>query len=132
MPHSPEQVLPRIFAALDDHRFEDLREFYIETVEAETVVGRLSGVEEVVGTLRRVHESIPRFQHLVSSVVVQVDGDEGTLRGNIVAVFCDAEHRPVFEGASVWRGRLHRAADGWRVAKFTMAPVWSRGTFPGA
>jgi hypothetical protein len=132
MPNSPEQVLARIFAAFDEHRYEDLRELYVETVEADTVVGHLTGVEEVIGTLRRIHDPIPKLQHLLSGVVVEVKGDEATLRGNIVAVFCDAEHRPAFEGASVWRGLFHRKADGWRVAKFSVMPVWSRGTPPGA
>jgi hypothetical protein len=131
MRHDREQVLPRILAALDDRRFEDLRELYTETVQGHTALGHLSGVAEVVATMRQFHETIPTLQHLLSGLVVDVDDEEATLRGNVVSIFCDAEQRPAFEGGSVWRGRLHRAADGWRVAEFTISPVWSRGMPPG-
>jgi hypothetical protein len=66
MRHDPEQVLPRILAALDDRRFEDLRELYTETVQGHTALGHLSGVAEVFATMRQFHETIPTLQHLLS------------------------------------------------------------------
>jgi len=130
MIRNPEQILPSLFAALDDHRFEDLSSFYSETVEAETVLGHLSGSSQVIAALQSIHESIPTLQHLISGVVVDVDGDSGTMRANLVAVFCDAEHRPQYEGASVWRGSVKRSEGSWRITEFTMKSVWSRGTPP--
>ena len=126
-PH-PEQTVPRIFAAIDDRRFDDLRGLYTENVRGRTVLGEISGVSDVVATLRRVHEPIAAFQHLVSGLVVALDGSAATVRANVVAVFCDVQRNPVFEGASIWRGVLHRDAGGWRVAEFTMELVWSRAT----
>jgi hypothetical protein len=40
----------RIFAAIDDHRFDDLPAFYTAEVQADTAVGHVSGREQLVAT----------------------------------------------------------------------------------
>jgi hypothetical protein len=126
-----ELVIPRIFAALDDHRFDDLPAFYTERVQADTAVGPISGRDRLVATLRAIHEPVPVLQHLVTGVIVDPRGDDSAdVRANVVATFCDAEHRPTLEGASVWRGRLRRCGEQWRVSEFSLGLVWTRGAMP--
>ncbi|PRY34772.1 nuclear transport factor 2 family protein [Umezawaea tangerina] len=130
MAHSPDLVIPRIFAAIDDHRFDDLPAFYTAEVQAETAVGPISGRDRLVATLKAIHEPVPVLQHLVTGVIVDQDGEEADVRANVVATFCDEEHHPTLEGASVWRGRLSRADGDWRVSAFSLDLVWTRGAMP--
>lgn len=130
MINSPDLVIPRIFAAIDDHRFDDLPAFYTAEVKADTAIGPVSGREQLVATLRAVHEPVPVLQHLVTGVIVDSHGDDADVRANVVAAFCDEERRPVLEGASVFRGRLRRRGDDWQVSEFSLCLVWSRGSIP--
>jgi hypothetical protein len=68
----------------------------------------------------------------MTSLIIDPRGDDADTRANVISVFCDDERRPLFEGASVWRGRLHRTGDDWQVSAFSLSLVWSRGTFPVA
>jgi len=126
----PDLVIPRIFAAIDDHRFDDLAAFYTPEVQADTAVGHITGREQLVATLRAIHEPVAVLQHLVTGVIVDPDGDDADVRANVVATFCDEERRPILEGASVWRGRLRRSDDDWQVSEFSLDLVWSRGSMP--
>ncbi len=130
MTASPELVIPRIFAAIDDHRFDDLPAFYTPEVQADTAVGHITGREQLVATLRAIHEPVAVLQHLVAGVIVDSHGDDADVRANVVAFFGDEEHRPILEGASVWRGRLRRSAEEWQVSAFSLDLVWSRGSIP--
>jgi hypothetical protein len=125
-------VIPRIFAAIDDRRFDDLHALYTEDVRATTALGQIFGREQLVSTLRAIHEPIPVLQHLVSGVIVDEDGDDAAVRANVVAFFGDEQHQPTLEGSSIWRGRLNRANDHWRIAQVEIEMVWSRGQLPGA
>jgi hypothetical protein len=132
MTYPADLVIPRIFAAIDDHRFDDLPAFYTADVQADTAVGHISGREQLVATLRAIHEPVAVLQHLVTGVIVDPHGDDADVRANVVATFCDEEHRPALEGASVWRGRLRRSGNDWQVSEFSLNLVWSRGTIPAA
>jgi hypothetical protein len=127
---SPDLVIHQIFAAIDDHRFDDLPAFYTADVQADTAVGHISGREQLVATQRAIHEPVAVLQHLVTGVIVVPHGDDAGVRANVTATFCDAEHHPAIEGGSVWRGRLRRSGDGWQVSEFSLDLVWSRGSIP--
>ena len=130
MTHAADLVIPRIYAAIDDHRFDDLPAFYAAEVQADTAIGHVAGREQLVATLRAIHEPVAVLQHLVTGVIVDPAGDDAEVRANVVATFCDDEHRPVLEGASVWRGRLRRTGNDWQVSEFSLDLVWSRGSIP--
>jgi hypothetical protein len=130
MASSADLVIPRLFAAIDDHRFDDLPAFYTADVQARTAVGHISGREELVATLRAIHEPIPVLQHLVTGVIVDSNGNDADVRANVVAFFGDEEHRPTLEGASVWRGRLHRSDDDRQLSEVNIDMVWTRGSMP--
>jgi hypothetical protein len=130
MTNSPDLVIPRIFAAIDDHRFDDLPAFYTAEVQADTALGHISGRDQLVATQRAVHEPVVFLQHLVTGVIVDPHGDDANVRANVMAIFCDEEHRPALEGGSVWRGRLRRSGDDWQVSEFSLNLTWSRGSIP--
>lgn len=130
MTSSPDLVIPRIFAAIDDHRFDDLPAFYTADVQAETALGPISGRDQLVDTQRAVHEPVAALQHFVTGVIVEPHGDDADVRANVMAIFCDEENRPTLEGGSVWRGRLRRSGADWQVSEFSLDLVWSRGSIP--
>jgi SnoaL-like domain len=99
-------------------------------VQADTAFGHISGREQLVAAQRAAHEPVAGLQHLVTGVIVDPHGDDADVRANVMAIFCDAEHRPTLEGGSVWRGRLRRAGDDWQVSAFSLDLVWSRGSVP--
>src|ERR1700722_17012245 len=130
MTNSPDLVIPRIFAAIDDHRFDDLPAFYTAEVQADTALGHISGRDQLVAPQRAVHEPVVFLQHLVTGVIVDPHGDDADVRANVMAIFCDEEHRPALEGGSVWRGRLRRSGDDWQVSEFSLSLTWSPGSMP--
>lgn len=103
---------------------------YPPEVRATTPGGELSGVDPLVAQARRSHEQIPALQHLVSSILIDDDGDVAQLRANLVATFADSARTPTFELGSIWRGHAIRDTEGWRVSDFTITPVWQRGIRP--
>lgn len=127
---APSDIVSRIFAAIDDHRFDDLHQMYASDVEATTVMGVTVGADLVVEQVRAVHEPVAATQHLISGVVADIAGDQAEVRGNVTAIFCDEAHTPAFEGSNIWRGRLIRHGDTWLVTSFSINLVWARGTFP--
>jgi hypothetical protein len=123
-------LLPRIYAALDEHRFDDLAAFYTADVRAVTPGGELSGDAELVAQATRNHEGIPALQHLVTSVLIDEAEGDATIRANLVAVFAGEDGIPTFELGSVWRGRARSAGGVWQICQFSITPVWQRGTRP--
>ncbi len=130
MANSPDLVIPRIFAAIDDHRFDDLPAFYTAEVRADTALGHIDGRAQLVAIQRAAHEPVAFLQHLVTGVIVDAHGAEAEVRANVMAIFCNEEHHPTLEGGSVWRGRLRRAGDNWQVSEFSLNLTWSRGALP--
>jgi hypothetical protein len=125
-------VIPRIFAAIDDRRFDDLDALYAADVRATTAVGQISGREQLVSTLKSIHEPIPVLQHLVTGVIVTEDGDTADVRANVTAFFGDEQHQPILEGSSIWRGRLSHVSGQWQIAQIDIESVWTRGQMPEA
>lgn len=123
-------ILPRIYAALDEHRFGDLAAFYTPTVRAATPGGELIGPDELVAQAARTHAGIPALQHQVTGVLIDERATDADLRANLVAIFAGEDRVPTFELGGVWRGRAERTTDTWLISEFTITPVWQRGSRP--
>ena len=130
MSHDLASLLPRIYAALDEHRFDDLAAFYTPTARASTPGGDLVGHAALIAQATRTHAGIPALQHLVSGVLVDEHDTDADLRANLVAIFAGDDRVPAFELGGVWRGRAERAAGAWQICDFTITPVWQRGIRP--
>jgi hypothetical protein len=123
-------LLPRLYAALDEHRFADLAEFYTPDVRATTPGGDLVGHAELVAQATRNHAHVAALQHQVTGLIIDREGDRAELRANLVAVFADHDRAPVYELGGVWRGQAELHDGGWRISGFTIVPTWQRGTRP--
>ncbi|MTD12656.1 DUF4440 domain-containing protein [Nakamurella sp. YIM 132087] len=121
-------VLRRVYAAMDEHRFEDLRELFTDDVTALTPGGRMTGLDQLVAQARRNHRDSDGLQHLIGAELVTVTApDTAELRANVVAVFATRGAAPTFALGEVYRARLRRTGSRWRICEFGMEPRWKVG-----
>ena len=51
-------------------------------------------VWKLIAQARRAHESYIATQHVTSNVLIQVDGEQASLRANLIAIFINASTAP--------------------------------------
>ncbi|CRK59744.1 hypothetical protein [Alloactinosynnema sp. L-07] len=118
------QLVYRLAACLDDHRFDDLRELFTDDVSASTPGGVAEGRDAVIAQASRNHEEYQRIQHLISNVLVDVDGSEAAVRANLIGTFVGKDDKPVLELGAVYRFRAREIDAEWRLSRVEVAPVW--------
>ena len=79
--------------------------------------GTAQGIENVVAQARRNHE-VPT-QHVITNVLVDLDGDRATAGANLVVHFPDSiqGERYAFEA--------RRDDEAWRLTRIEVEPIWS-------
>jgi len=108
-----EDLVHRLGSYLDERRFDDLRGILVENATARTPGGLAEGRDAMVAQARRNHPVEDQIQHVISGVLVDLDGDEATVRANLVATFIRSD--PAAHGSR--RGVPHPCApDGGRLA----------------
>ena len=122
-----EDLVHRLGSYLDERRFDDLGGILVENATARTPGGLAEGRDAMVAQARRNHPAEDQIQHVISGVLVDLDGDEATVRANLVATFIrsDTAARPHMVLGEVYRIRARRTADGWRLASVETQPVWA-------
>ena len=132
------ELLTKYFQLIDDKEFavDKMQALFTEdgslTRPNDNVV---SGPAEIAASNT---ESFARFratQHLPSGFVIQITGDEATLRANVMAMhlWADGHGDPnslerYFVGGVVVRASARRTADGWRLTKLGGRNVWRGGS----
>jgi 3-phenylpropionate/cinnamic acid dioxygenase small subunit len=125
------QLLYRLYALMDERNFDGLTSVFTPDADGRTPGGHARGRDTLIAQARRNHEHVPHLQHRVSNVLVDQQSDhEATIRAVIEAVFADEQADPTYRLGEVYRARAVRENDQWRLASFTMEPVWHTGTRP--
>ena len=125
------QLLFRLYAALDDHEFETLHEIFTPDAEGTTPGGTAVGRDRLVAQARRSHENIPRLQHHVSNVLVESATDTtATLRAVVESIFVTQDGIPAYRIGETYRASAVLSDGDWRLAAFSMVPVWQVGIRP--
>lgn len=121
-------LVSRLGAALDEHRFDDLRELFTDDATATTPGGTAEGRDSVVAQATRNHVGVDRLQHVLTNVLVDLDGPDAatgaTVRANLIAHFASADGVPEQTIGGVYRFRVRATPAGWRIAALQVAPVW--------
>lgn len=120
----------RLGACLDEHRFDDLPDLFTEDASATTPGGTASGTAAIVAQAVRNHAEFGGLQHVMTNVLVEVDGDQASIRANVVGTFVRDGSEPARQIGGLYRFHARRAPDGWRLADFTVTPIWLVGEGP--
>ena len=127
-------LLHRFGVVLDEQRFGDLRSVFATNASIATPGGRAEGIDAIVAQASRNHTPELRTQHLLTDLVVDVDGDRAHARANYLGVFATGDGAlapaPHFQIGSVYNYELVRTSDGWRVHSMEMRPTWAIGERP--
>jgi hypothetical protein len=131
-------LVTRLGMALDEGRFDEMAELLVEDATARTPGGRAEGRAAVVAQARKNHRADLAIQHVISDVLVDLDGDRAEVRANLVVSFAlaveveaPAVAPPVtYTLGEVYRFEVVRTGGGWRFARVETVPVWMSGERP--
>jgi 3-phenylpropionate/cinnamic acid dioxygenase small subunit len=125
-------LVSRLGQFLDDRRFDDMRSLLVEHATVRTPGGAAEGREAVVAQAKRNHHPDEPTQHLITNVLVDLDGDRAAVRANLVVNFAaptSAEQSlPApprkYTFGETYRFDVVRTTQGWRFFRIQTTPVW--------
>lgn len=119
-------LVHRLGACMDEGRFDGLRAIFTGDATASTPGGRADGLDAVVAQAARNHSADDRIQHVITDVVVDLDGDSATVRANLVVTFARGAGLPAprRQLGEVYRFTARRTPASWRLASVETTPVW--------
>lgn len=112
--------------ALDTADWDALRTVFTPDAVTDLGAGGQTGIEEIIERVSSALSVFETTQHLIGTHQVRIDGDAATCR-----CYLQAQHvRP--SGAKLMVGARYedecvRTADGWRIAKRRIVPMWTEG-----
>ena len=119
-------LINRLGACLDEHRFEEIAEVIADDATASTPAGEAEGRVAVIAQATRNHHDFDHLQHVITNVLIDLDGDQASARANLHGTFIDASGRVALELGAVYRFQAKRTPDGWRLARIEVSPLWRR------
>jgi hypothetical protein len=125
-----EDLLVRYCYSVDDRDWNTYRNiFTADAVLDDTVTGGIrSGVEEHVVFLERALSKILISQHAISTILLDVRGDEAGARVHCscpMVVDLGEGKRQVFFQGLWYRDRLARTPEGWRISELVEEGYWN-------
>lgn len=125
--HDITDLVSGLGRCLDERDFEGLRDLFTEDAEVTTPGGTATGHDALVEQARRRHSSDRGIQHVITNLLIDLDGDRATVRANLLVSFAKTgpdDAQPFLLG-EVYRFELRRTADGWRFTRLGSTPVWT-------
>jgi hypothetical protein len=119
-------LVSRLGLWLDEKRFYDTESLFTEDVTVATPGGKAQGVGLVAAQARRNHD-YDRIQHVITNVLVDLQGDRATVRANLIVTFVPRADEPATHSMRGERYRFEtaRTPDGWRFSRIEVEAVWS-------
>ena len=131
-------LVNRLGVVLDEGHFDDLRSLLAEDATARTPGGTVEGREAVIAQASRNHPPEQPIQHVITNVLVDLDGARAQARANLVVYFgplagaSDSAVPPAppveYTAGEVYHYDLVRTSEGWRFSRIQTTPVWRSGT----
>jgi hypothetical protein len=128
-------LIARVGVMLDEKRFEEAASILADDVTVQTPGGSSSGREAVMAQAERSHTV--RTQHLITDVLIELDGDKAEVRANQIATFAPdrsgarlvvngvEQADPYLTIGGLYRFGAVRTDAGWRVARIESETLWS-------
>ena len=122
-------LVTRLYAVLDEERFDELDTVYTEDATLDFPSGRMEGLDAVTAMARRRAERYRGRQHVSTDLDIEIDGDNARLRTNHLAFHVHGDAPDVhFDAGIVHRFDAVRTPRGWRLARGEAEVVWTSGT----
>ena len=131
-------LVHRLGVVLDDGKFDDLRALLTEDASVRTPGGTAEGREAVIAQARRNHPPKQPIQHVITNILVDLNGARAQARANLVVYFgppAGTPNSPVpvappveYTTGEVYQYELVRTSEGWRFSRIQTTPVWRSGT----
>ena len=108
---------------LDEHDFDGLKAVFTEDVVGTTPGGTQEGRDALIAQARANHQDYDRLTHQFNSVLVDVQGDTGSIRAYVTGSFGHAaDPRPELVRIGLYRNKVVRTGEGWRISELTVEP----------
>jgi 3-phenylpropionate/cinnamic acid dioxygenase small subunit len=114
------RALSRFARILDTKSWDDLAEVFAEDLRFDYGgAGEEEGMEALRANMTRFLDRCGGTQHLIGSILVDVDGDRAVSRAYVQARHQRAEDPagPVFDSNGEYVDRWERRAEGWRIVR---------------
>lgn len=130
-----EDVLSRYCYAVDDREWDVYRElFTADAIIDDRVTGGLqSGVEEHIRYLKRALSKVYLSQHAISTVLVDLDGNNAKVRAHCscpMMVAVEEGKKQVFFQGLWYRNSLVRTREGWKISHLVEEGYWTYNVPP--
>lgn len=81
------------------------------------------------GSWRRTMDGLEATQHLITSVLVDIDGDNASATANVIGVhrLVNPHGSPLWTVGGTYDFQLVRTAEGWRIRAITQRITWVEG-----
>jgi hypothetical protein len=120
------RLVYRLGACLDEGRFDGMRDLFVDDAVASTPGGVAEGIDALIAQAARNHSPDAGIQHLITNVLVDLEGDRATVRANLLVSFArpDPDADAPSTLAEVYRFVARRTSMGWRLVRVDAHPVW--------
>ena len=112
--------LSRFARVVDAKSWDELTTVFAEDVSFEYGTGlEQHGIAELRDNMTRFLDTCGGTQHLIGSILIDVDGDRATSRSYVQARHqrLDDHAGPVFDSNGEYLDQWERRADGWRIVR---------------
>lgn len=120
-------LVNRLCLVYDDKRIDDMPDICTADVAADypgspTVTGR----DELIAFGNDARQAFERARHLVTNVLVEIDGDLATVSANMFAigVYPGGDASSYAELGGIWNMEVIRQAVGWRISRIRFEQIW--------
>jgi 3-phenylpropionate/cinnamic acid dioxygenase small subunit len=127
--HDVADLLARYARALDQRDWDALAACFVPIARYVHPGGVLEGVDAIVDRCRSALEPLTASQHLLGTVLVEIDGDEGRASSCFQAqhVRTGTPGGDLFTIGGSYADRVVRTPEGWRIAEREQTYTWMDG-----
>jgi 3-phenylpropionate/cinnamic acid dioxygenase small subunit len=134
--HEITNLVYRLGAVLDDRRFDEMRSLLVEEATVRTPGGTAEGQDGLIAQARRNHRPDEPTQHVITNLLVKLEGDRAQVRANLLVNFASPASRDLslpapptkYTLGEIYRFDVVRTSEGWRFSRVETSPVWISGT----
>ena len=121
--HAAAEVMIRYGSSLDERDWQRLSTCFLPEVTSLLAGGpAMTSYVELEEAVRFALGNYQATHHHIAGVEVDIEGDTARLRANLIATHI--QEGPSFVVGGVYRERLVRTEDGWRIVHHQLDAIW--------